>query len=341
MGAKRKKAVKKTARATGAGVDALRSELMALKKLVLLEKVKQRLLQRKMIGPAEVDTLLADYLRVILSLTRTSAGSILLRNGGDLVFRASRGPGARGLVGKRMPVDEGIAGYVIRSGKTYLSSDVTRDRRWSSRISAGLHFSTKNILASPVRVNDEVIGVVEVINKAGGGPFCKDDKEMLESLAGQLALDVAYANLLAESQKEAGRRIMQMQLANVLNSTLDQREIRKRAMEAATSLVDAEVGSLLLVDKKTNDLFFEVALGEKGERLKQIRLKMGEGIAGWGAVNDVTNDPRHFKKAGAITKFVTRNMVCVPVCSKGRVIGVLQAINKKGGGLFTADDLET
>ena len=347
MGATGKKFAKKSVQVADDDLLALRTEAKALKKLVLLEKVKQRLLQRKMIGPAEVDTLLADYLRVILSLTRTSAGSILLCNGGDLVFRASRGPGARGLVGKRMPVDEGIAGYVIKSGRTYLSSDVTRDKRWSSRISAELHFSTKNILASPLRVNDEVIGVVEVINKAGGGPFCKDDKEMLESLAGQLALDVAYANLLAESQKEAGRRVMQMQLANVLNSTLDQREIRKRAMEAATSLVDAEVGSLLLVDKKTNDLFFEVALGEKGERLKQIRLKMGEGIAGWVAanneaalVNDVANDPRHFKKAGVITRFVTRNMICVPVRSKGSVIGVLQAINKKDAGLFTEEDLE-
>jgi len=330
MGATGKKFAKKSVQVADDDLLALRTEAKALKKLVLLEKVKQRLLQRKMIGPAEVDTLLADYLRVILSLTRTSAGSILLCNGGDLVFRASRGPGARGLVGKRMPVDEGIAGYVVKSGKTYLSSDVTRDRRWSSRISAELHFSTKNILASPLRVNDEVIGVVEVINKAG-----------------ELALDVAYANLLAESQKEAGRRVMQMQLANVLNSTLDQREIRKRAMEAATSLVDAEVGSLLLVDKKTNDLFFEVALGEKGERLKQIRLKMGEGIAGWVAanneaalVNDVANDPRHFKKAGVITRFVTRNMICVPVRSKGSVIGVLQAINKKDAGLFTEEDLE-
>jgi GAF domain-containing protein len=111
--------------------------------------------------------------------------------------------------------------------------------------------------------------------------------------------------------------------------------------------MDAEVGSLLLVDRKSGDLFFEVALGEKGERLKQIRLKMGEGVAGWVAqhdeaalVNDVANDPRHFKKAGAISQFVTRNMVCVPVRSKGRVIGVLQAINKKDNGLFNEEDIE-
>ena len=130
-----------------------------------------------------------------------------------------------------------------------------------------------------------------------------------------------------------------MELAMVLNSSLNQRQIRQKAMEAVTSLLDAEVGSLLLMDDKTKDLFFEVALGEKEERVKQMRLKMGEGIAGWVAandqpalINDVQNDPRYFRRAQTITNFITRNMVCVPVRSKGMVVGVLQAINKKGGG---------
>jgi HD-GYP domain-containing protein (c-di-GMP phosphodiesterase class II) len=57
-------------------------------------------------------------------------------------------------------------------------------------------------------------------------------------------------------------------------------------------------------------------------------------------VNDVANDPRYYKKAQHITQFVTRNMVCVPVRSRGKVIGVLQAINKKDMGLFTEQDLD-
>jgi HD-GYP domain-containing protein (c-di-GMP phosphodiesterase class II) len=78
-----------------------------------------------------------------------------------------------------------------------------------------------------------------------------------------------------------------------------------------------------------------------------MRLKMGEGIAGWVAandqhalINDVQNDPRYFRRAQTITDFVTRNMVCVPVRSKGIVIGVLQAINKKDGGHFTEEDIQ-
>jgi HD-GYP domain-containing protein (c-di-GMP phosphodiesterase class II) len=332
-------------RAAGAS---LRAELKTLKKLVLLQKAKQRLLTGKQPGPVQVDTLLSDYLKVILNLTSTSAGSIMLHEDDALVFRASLGPGSSRLKQRRLPQDEGIAGWVFQTGTTYLSSDASRDPRWSSKISAELRFSTRNILAAPLRIAEKVLGVVEIINKKDGKPFGRDDKEMLETLAGQLALDVAYANLLAGSLRESQHRATQMGLSMVLNSSLNQRTIRTRAIEALTSLLDAEVGSLLLVDERTKDLYFEVALGEKEDRVKQMRLKMGEGIAGWVAandqqalINDVQNDPRYFRRAQTITDFVTRNMVCVPVRSKGRVIGVLQAINKKNGALFADEDLES
>ncbi|HAS53246.1 MAG TPA: hypothetical protein DCS42_03470 [Nitrospiraceae bacterium] len=327
-------------------MDALRAELQGLNKFLHLEKANLDILRGKQVGPAEVDGLLAYYLKTILSLTHTTVGSILIRDGDQFVFRAARGPGAQKLIGKRIPESEGIIGGVAKSGKAHLSVNVRGNRRRSS-INESTGNRPRNILAAPIRNTNGVIGVIELIKKSDGNPFTAGDKAMIEFLAGRLSLDMEYADLLAGSQREARHRVMQMKLSTVLNSTLDQREVRRRAMEAATALMDADVGSLLLVDEKTGDLFFEVALGEKGSRLKEIRLKMGEGIAGWVAakdqpalVNDVENDRRYFRQAGVITKFVTRNMVCVPVRSKGKVVGVLQAINKKGGGAFTEEDLE-
>ncbi|MDO8445582.1 MAG: GAF domain-containing protein [Deltaproteobacteria bacterium] len=135
-------------------------------------------------------------------------------------------------------------------------------------------------------------------------------------------------------------------LSAILNSTLDPREVQKRAMESATELMKAEVGSLLLVDEKRNELYFEVALGEKGAKVKEIRLKVGEGIAGWVAQNgeplvidDVTKDPRFSGKADEKSKFATKNMICVPVMIKEKITGVLQAINKSEG-MFSPKDLE-
>ncbi len=137
-----------------------------------------------------------------------------------------------------------------------------------------------------------------------------------------------------------------VELSGILNSSLDQAEVRRRAMEAVKDLLECEASSLLLVDERTDELYFEVALGKKGEKVKEVRLKMGEGIAGWVAksgepllIHDVTRDYRHARKVDEHARFSTRNMVCAPVKVRGKVIGVLQGINK-ALGVFYKQDLE-
>ena len=206
--ASKQAAAPKRPHATKRANDTLRVQAQALKELVSLEKIKQEFLHGNLTGAAELDKLLADYLKVILKLTGTQAGSIMLREGDHLVFRASRGPRSALLLGRRIPHDEGIAGWVARSGKAYVSSDVAKDTLWSSTIGAELRFATKNLLAAPLKTADSVTGVVEVINKVNGMPFDNDDKEMLEVLSGQLALDVAYVQFLGSSRKEAARKAM-------------------------------------------------------------------------------------------------------------------------------------
>ena len=129
-----------------------------------------------------------------------------------------------------------------------------------------------------------------------------------------------------------------MEMAALISSTLDTRQVRERAIEAAVRLLAAEVGSLILIDENTKELYFEVAAGKKGNILKQVRLKRGEGIAGWVAehgvpliVSDAAKDARFCPQMDRITGFTTKNMVCVPVTFHGRTLGVLEAINKKNG----------
>jgi len=135
-------------------------------------------------------------------------------------------------------------------------------------------------------------------------------------------------------------------LSQILNSTLDQQEVRRRAMEAVTRLMRGEVGSLLLVDEEKQQLYFEVALGDREEDIKKIALNLGEGIAGWVAqngepliVNAPEEDPRFFKGVDERTEFKTRNLICAPVKVKEKVVGVLEAINKQGEEDFNGEDL--
>ncbi len=147
-------------------------------------------------------------------------------------------------------------------------------------------------------------------------------------------------------EEKAERLALLSKLGQILNSTLDHKEVRRRAIESATELMRAEVGSLLLVDEEKGNLFFEVALGNYEEDIKKITLNLGEGIAGWVAkygepliVNNPEKDERFFRGVDERTDFRTRNIICVPIKVKDKIIGVLEAINKKNGENFDQEDL--
>jgi diguanylate cyclase (GGDEF)-like protein len=92
--------------------------------------------------------------------------------------------------------------------------------------------------------------------------------------------------------------------------------------------------SLLMVDEAKDELYFAIAVGEAADALKNVRLKMGEGIAGWVArhgdpliVPDVYKDPRFAKRIDELTRWKTRSIVCMALKSRQRVLGVIQLIN--------------
>jgi len=137
-------------------------------------------------------------------------------------------------------------------------------------------------------------------------------------------------------------------LNNKINSTLNIDELLTIIMETSAEVMQTEVASLLLLDEESQELIFRVALGDIGSELvEKFRVKMGEGIAGSVAqsgksetVNDTSKDPRFAKRFDDDTGFQTKGILCVPMRAKGKIIGVLEAINPLDGKLFTESDLE-
>ncbi len=199
----------------------------------------------------------------------------------------------------------------------------------------------------PVKFSGKIVGLIEAFRQTGSSPFTPDDLALTDRVGSMAALLVENVRL----RKIRDRSLMEiselMEISAILNSSLDPTFVREKAITVITRLLNCEVASLLLVDEETEELYFEVALGEKGDRVKEIRLKRGEGIAGWVAVHnqpvlidDVKNDPRHSRRFDERSKFETRNMICVPMVIKNKVVGVLQAINKLGNGTFSQTDLD-
>src|SRR6184192_735863 len=123
-------------------------------------------------------------------------------------------------------------------------------------------------------------------------------------------------------------------VAKALTSSLDLDSILQTIMEKMAEYFRPDTWSLLMVDEEKDELYFAIAVGTASETLKNVRLKVGEGIAGWVAkhgerliVPDVYTDPRFAKRIDEMTKLETRSIICVPLRSKLRVLGVIQLVN--------------
>ncbi len=122
-----------------------------------------------------------------------------------------------------------------------------------------------------------------------------------------------------------------------------------RIMEESKQIAHAEACSLMLYDAATEELYFEVALGESGDQealKREVRLSKGEGIAGVAAetrqsvnVPDVREDRRFYQSADETSHFETRSLLAVPLLDRENLIGVIEVVNKVGGGPFTSTDL--
>ena len=137
-------------------------------------------------------------------------------------------------------------------------------------------------------------------------------------------------------------------LASSINSTLDLNQLLTYLMSCATKVMKAKDSSLMLIDERTNELVFKVALGEKGDQMQEFRLKMGQGIAGQVAltgepivVSDTEKDTRFDQSIDLATGFETKSIMCVPIKLREKVVGVIEVLNAGYSGPITEEDLET
>ncbi len=169
---------------------------------------------------------------------------------------------------------------------------------------------------------------------AGVAEFGERMCEVFSIAALSLARSLEHLDAFAEINHRATEIESLMEVNHVINSTLDLSEVLRQVMAQSTRLLGAESSALMLIEEPTQELVFEVATGDKGTALKQIRLKLGEGVAGWVAregqpliVNDPAADERFFIGADLTTGHTTRNIMAVPLTVRGRVIGVLEVLN--------------
>lgn len=138
-----------------------------------------------------------------------------------------------------------------------------------------------------------------------------------------------------------------VEVSVTLNSTLEPEPLLHFLIGSAADLLDSEAASILLFDEKTQRLYFAASTGADPAELRKIPVPLEGSIAGTIyrddsplIINEVASDPRHYRQVGEKIRFEARTMIGVPMRLRERRIGVLEALNKRGGP-FTESDLET
>jgi diguanylate cyclase (GGDEF)-like protein len=123
-------------------------------------------------------------------------------------------------------------------------------------------------------------------------------------------------------------------VAKALTSSLNLNSVLQTIMDKVAEYFRPDTWSLLMVDEQKYELFFAIAVGDAAEMLKTVRLRIGEGIAGWVAqkgeamiVPDVSSDARFTRRVDDLTNLQTRSIICLPLIARYRVLGVIQLIN--------------
>jgi GAF domain-containing protein len=152
---------------------------------------------------------------------------------------------------------------------------------------------------------------------------------------------------LPEDRRQAGEVAVFQELGKALTSSLQLDQVLRTIMEKIDEFLRPDNWSLLLLDEAKQELYFELAVGKASQALKDVRVKMGQGIAGWVAqhgetvvVPDTSKDTRFFSKVDEKTKTETQSIVAVPVRFRDTCLGVIELINCIGPDGFDPRDLK-
>lgn len=186
-------------------------------------------------------------------------------------------------------------------------------------------------LLKPIEFNDLKLTIQRALEKR------KADRDRLDLLSE-----------LRERNHELKKKVEELdalyKAGMSLNTTISLNELLYRIVSLATQVIEAQTGSIMLIQPANSTLTIEASIGLDPTIIRQTKLSMGSSIAGYVAqegeplmVEDINKDSRfsHFSKK----HYATRSLLCVPLKVKDKILGVINLSDKKTGNPFTGEDL--
>ncbi len=244
----------------------------------------------------------------------------------------------------RFPFSRGIAGSVFETGEAVVTANAYENPLFNPDIDKQTGYQTKNLICLPVKIarTGQIIGVLELINLKQM-PLAVETMKILTRVTDNSAQVLHNAHLFELNRQARDNESRLLEITSVISSELQLKPLLEKLMEAVTMILNCDRATIFLHDEKNGQLWSQVALGMQDQ---EIRFPANRGIAGevfcsGQVVNipDAYADSRFNPEVDKKTGYRTRNILCMPLVNKtGKIIGVTQVLNKKGGAFSRQDE---
>lgn len=292
----------------------------------------------------DLEKVLNRTMTEVRTMLDAEGASVLLYNPetDELAFAAIAGVGSEILEGRHIPASTGIAGWAFNQEKPVLVRNAQTDCRFYDRIDATTGITTRSLLAVPLQHRDQIIGVIEAINRIGA-PFNEHHLDLLIMLSRSVATAIENARLYEQTAHRLAAMEILREVMLAAASTLDFDQVLTRTLDAIHRALGIEYLGFLLPDETEEHLVAHPytigfsALPEGG-----IPLSVDESVS---SQVYLTGEPVLIDDTAQVSNYFSieswpplRSELAVPVRVDDRVIGVLNAESPREAA-FTKEDL--
>lgn len=254
--------------------------------------------------------------------------------------------------GSRLSLGDGAIGWVLTNCQPVQFDSLTDTEHLPKIFSdAGIGGSLACVPLVILRDQErppEAMGVLFIRKIAGHEPLTPEQMAFLSNLCLVAGATLQNTRIFEKLRSRATQFQSMIEISRAITSSLNVDVVLRRITKQAVDLLNCQAGSLLLHDDETGEMVFKVALGPAGDKLIGTRLPHGVGIVGAVMhdgkpliVNNAKSDPRHYGGVDQRTALETQSLLCVPLISGNRTLGVIELMNRNDGSLFSDDDRDT
>ncbi len=289
----------------------------------------------------ELEVVLKQVIEKLLELLGARDVSVMLLDQNELVFSAVAGANASILQSRRIPANVGIAGEVMRTGRSMRVSGETARTSVYQEIEQLTDYHTHTLLAAPLKVGGQIIGLMEAVHTEAEA-FSQDDLYVLEAAASWAAIAIDNAQQHQDLRRQLHESQAMSAITQALTETLDlERNFRLIVDTAQQTIPHAQQAVIHLLDEKQQALQPVAVAGVATRSKAGFTMHPGEGIAGRVMaegvvlrVPDISADSRYLS-IGEETPF--RSLLVAPVQSGGKRLGTI-SVASTACDVFTDHD---